>query len=290
MAGHALHGAERARLPDGPLPVFGIVTDCHYADRDVRGTRFYRDALPKLEACVAEMNRQRVDFLIELGDFKDQGGTAEQTLGYLREIEAVYARFRGARYHVLGNHDMDRISKAQFLGAVRNTGADPARGYYSFDCKGLHAVALDANFRKDGSDYDAGNFDWTQAYVPEKELAWLEQDLARTRLPVIVFTHQLLDADEGSVYVRNAAQVRQVLEASRRVLAVFQGHHHPGSCRELRGIHYYTLRGLIEGAGQENNAFAVVRAAADGGLDVRGHGKAVSRVLAGCGKAKGENG
>ena len=27
---------------------FGIITDSHYADREPAGTRFYRDALPKM--------------------------------------------------------------------------------------------------------------------------------------------------------------------------------------------------------------------------------------------------
>ena len=51
---------------------FGIVTDCHYAEADAAGTRFYRQSLDKLGECVSLMNAEKVDFLIELGDFKDQ--------------------------------------------------------------------------------------------------------------------------------------------------------------------------------------------------------------------------
>jgi hypothetical protein len=35
---------------------FGMVTDCHYADVDSAGTRFYRESLDKLSECVAHMN------------------------------------------------------------------------------------------------------------------------------------------------------------------------------------------------------------------------------------------
>lgn len=107
---------------------FGIVTDCHYAERDdPHGIRFYRESNVQLAECVAEMNRQKVDFMVELGDFKDLGESADATLTNLQTIEAVYRQFKGPRYHVLGNHDADRISKEQFLAHIENTGLPNVR-------------------------------------------------------------------------------------------------------------------------------------------------------------------
>ena len=90
---------------------FGIVTDAHYADTDPKGTRQYRESLSKMSECVTLMNDKKVDFLIELGDLKDQGepATEEATLKYLSAIEKVFGQFNGPRYHVLGNHDIDSI-------------------------------------------------------------------------------------------------------------------------------------------------------------------------------------
>jgi alkaline phosphatase len=81
------------------------------------------------------MNTQKVDFLVELGDFKDQNNPAieQRTLTYLRAVEKVFQKFNGATYHVLGNHDIDSISKEQFLTNVENTSIDQAKSYYSFD-------------------------------------------------------------------------------------------------------------------------------------------------------------
>ncbi len=264
----------------GPTVRFGIVTDCHYADADPVGTRFYRESLGKLAECVDRMNAERVDFLIELGDFKDENRPPieEKTLSHLQTAEAVFQRFHGRGYHVLGNHDMDSISKRQFLSRVENTGVDAGRSYYSFDVRGLHCIVLDANYRSDGSDYDHGHFDWTDANVPATELDWLRQDLAASHDPVIVFIHQLLDGT-GSVYVKNAPEVRQILEASGRVLAVFQGHHHPGAYSYISGIHYYTLKGMIEGHGADNNAYAVVDVHPDQSMTVTGYRKAPSMEL-----------
>jgi len=259
---------------------FGIVTDCHYADADALGTRFYRESLDKLTECVALMNAERVDFLIELGDFKDQNRppVEQRTLSYLQASEKVLQGFDGPTYHVLGNHDMDSISKMQFLTHVENTNIDSGRGYYSFDLNTLRCVVLDANYKADGTDYDHGNFDWTDANIPSEELDWLKQNLASAPGPVIVFIHQLLDGI-GSVYVNNAADVRQILQASGKVLAVFQGHHHSGSYSNIAGIHYYTLKALVEGSGPENNSYAIAEVYPDGGIIITGYRKAVSMQL-----------
>jgi hypothetical protein len=226
------------------------------------------------------MNTERVDFLIELGDFKDQDRppVEKNTLSYLQAVEKVFRNFNGPTYHVLGNHDMDSISKRQFLKQINNTNIDPGRSYYSFDSNGLHFVVLDANFRADGADYDHGNFDWTDANIPTKELLWLRNDLTSTPGPVIVFIHQLLDG-KGSVYVKNAEQVRQILEASGKVLAVFQGHHHSGSYNNIAGIHYYTLKALVEGQGAENNSYAIAEVHPDRSITVTGYRKAQSTQL-----------
>jgi len=256
---------------------FGIVTDCHYADADTLGTRFYRESLDKLTECVALMNAERIDFLIELGDVKDENRppVEQKTLSYLQAIEKVFQGFDGPTYHVLGNHDMDSISKIQFLRRVENTNIKSGRSYYSFDFNSLRCVVLDANYRTDGTDYEHGNFDWTDANIPSEELDWLRENLAAAPGPVIVFIHQLLDGT-GSVYVNNAADVRQILQASGKVLAVFQGHHHSGSYSNIAGIHYYTLKALVEGSGPENNSYAIAEVHPDGGIAITGYRKAVN--------------
>lgn len=260
---------------------FGIVADCHYADADTDGSRYYRQSLDKLDECVEVMNGERVDFLIELGDFKDEDRPAveEKTISYLQAAEQVFGKFKGPRRHVLGNHDADSISKEQFSASVENTGINAGNTYYSFDFKGAHFVVLDANYRVDGADYDHGNFDWTDANIPPAELEWLKDDLEGAHGPAIVFVHQLLDG-AGAHYVRNAAEVRAVLQSSGKVPAVFQGHQHSGGYSQIEGIHYYTLKAAVEGPGEENNAYAVVEVRPDGCIIVTGYRKAISRQLA----------
>jgi alkaline phosphatase len=259
---------------------FGMVTDCHYADRESAGTRHYRESLEKLAECVDFMNAQNVDFLIELGDMKDQAAQPDesQTLDYLQQIEGVFARFGGPRYHVLGNHDMDSISKTQFMAHAENTGIPADQTYYSFDAKGIHYVVLDANYTSAGADYDHGNFDWTDANIPGGQLDWLRGDLEKAELPVVVFCHQRLDG-AGDLFVNNAEPVRAALEASGKVLGVFHGHHHAGDYSLINGIHYYTLIAVVEGAGFENSAYAIIEIDSESNITVTGYRQAESKEL-----------
>ncbi|MBN2181443.1 MAG: metallophosphoesterase [Sedimentisphaerales bacterium] len=275
----SLPGCSQIILP-GTKARFGIITDSHYADTDTRNNRYYRESAAKLAECIDLMNQQKVDFLVELGDFKDQDEppVEEKTISHLRDIEKVFRRFRGPKYHVVGNHDIDSISKKQFLENIINTDIRAGSAYYSFESRGVHFVVLDANYRKDETAYDSGNFTWTDTHIPTLQLEWLRQDLAATSLPAIIFVHQLLDGT-GGLYVDNAREVRDVLQASGRVLAVFQGHKHDGDYKIIEGIHYYTLKAVVDGSGAENNSYAVVEVLGDNGITVTGYRKAVSREL-----------
>jgi predicted phosphodiesterase len=259
---------------------FGLVTDSHYADTDPRGTRYFRQSLDKMAECVDFMNAQGVQFLVANGDFKDQAADPAEadTIRYLQTIEDEFQKFNGPTYHVLGNHDMDSIAKTQFLESVGNTGIPSDQSYYSFDTGGVHFVVLDANFTSDGADYDRGNFDWRDTNVSPVELDWFRGDLAGTSNPVVVFVHQLLDG-EGDAFVNNSPDVRQALEDAGTVLAVFQGHLHPGRQSHIEGTHYYTLKAMVEGSGPDNSSYAVVEIDLDRGITVTGYRQAISASL-----------
>jgi 3',5'-cyclic AMP phosphodiesterase CpdA len=265
--------APAAQAP--PLVRFGVVTDIHYADIDPAGARTYRESDDKLSECVQVMNAKGAAFLLELGDFKDQDKTPDEasTLKYLETIESVFAGFRGPRYHVIGNHDTDSLSKAQFLAATPNTGIVPNATRYTFVSGGVRFVVLDASHRSDGSDYDHGNFDWSDSNVDAPQLGWLAKTLAASAEPGIVFVHQQLDGT-GAYYVKNAAQAREVLEQSGKVIAVLQGHRHEGAFSTINSIPYFTFKGLIEGSGPWNSSYSIVDVMPDLSVRVLGYRQA----------------
>ncbi|MFC1838236.1 metallophosphoesterase [Thermodesulfobacteriota bacterium] len=257
---------------------FGIVTDSHYADADPQYNRYFRESIEKMTECVELMNRQKVDFLIELGDFKDQNTPpAEQkTISYLQAIERSFQKFNGPKYHVLGNHDVDSISKEQYLKTITNTGISTPSTYYSFDRKGVHFIVLDANFLEDGTDYDHGNYKWNETFISDAELDWLRKDLAGTGLPAIVFSHQQLGG-LGMTDIQNAETVRAILQESGKVLAGFDGHNHNGGHNKIEGIHYYTLKAMVDGSGSKNSSYAIVEITPDRNIVVTGYRKAMTQ-------------
>lgn len=264
-----------------PKPLrFGWVTDVHYAEAAVKWGRYFTESIDKLSEAIALFNQANLDFIIETGDFKDQNEPPEKlkTKKYLRKVEAVFTQFKGNRYHVLGNHDVDSLSKSEFQALIENSLISQDNTYYYFDTGGFRCIVLDACFREDGVAYCNGNFKWYDTVIPEDELNWLSHVLKKSRQPVLVFVHQLLDG-EGELYVKNAFQVRRVLETYGNVMAVFQGHKHEGDYNEINGIHYITQKALVDGSGAENNSYSIVTFNGNGDIVIEGYRRAKSDVL-----------
>jgi len=251
---------------------FGWVTDIHYAFADPKGNRYYTESILKLREAIDLFKSLHLDFIIETGDFKDQNQPPvyEKTLEYLKDIENEFVKYKGDRFHVLGNHDVDSISKEDFLGLVENTGIPDVRSFYSFSKNGFKCIVLDACFRSDGKPYGKGNFDWTDVLIPDDQVVWLTGELEKSNRPVLIFVHQRLDG-EGNYFVNNSAGVRAVLEKSGKVLAVFQGHYHEGAYNKINDIHYITQKAVIEGSGIQNNSYSVVTVTGSGDIRIDGY-------------------
>ncbi len=230
----------------------GLVTDMHHADKAAVGTRYYRETLSKLQEAAAQFKKEKLETVVELGDFVDAAESVEKELGYLETIEAEFSHLCDDRHYVLGNHCVDTLTKDEFLRAVGKT-----ESYYSFDRSGVHFIVLDSCFRSDGKPYGRKNSQWTDANIPEAELKWLESDLMQAAGPVIVLAHQRLDPS-GNYEVRNSAAVREILQKSGKVRLVLQGHSHKNDLTEIEQIPYCTLAAMIEGGGEENNGYSIL--------------------------------
>ena len=242
----------------------GLVTDLHYADKPAGGSRYYRETPEKLAEAAAQFGRRKLAFVVELGDFIDAADDVATELGYLKKIDRDFAAICEQRHYVLGNHCVHTLTKQEFLGAVERP-----KSYYSFDAGEFHFIVLDACFRGDGTPYGRKNFEWTDPNLPPAEVEWLKADLKENSKPTIVFAHQRLDVSDH-YGVKNSGEVRQLLEASGNVLAVFQGHSHKNDHNDIGGIHYCTLVAMVEGSGVDNNGYSVMSLAGDGTIRLDG--------------------
>ncbi len=202
-----------------PRPLrFGVIADVH---QDIM-----HDGVERLRAFIDAMSAADPNFVVQLGDFcvpHDRN----------REFLETWNRFKGSKYHVIGNHDTDggfnRDQVVKYYGM-------PSR-YYSYDCKAVHFVVLDGNDR-------GGVAKGYPRHIGQEQLQWLAKDLRATKKPTVVFVHQPLDSKGG---VDNREDVRGVLEKANtdagwiKVMAVLAGHNHIDYVSSRNGIYYVTV-------------------------------------------------
>lgn len=230
----------------------GIITDMHYTTKADSDTRKYSVAMDKMKAFADGMASVKPAFVVELGDVVDTLSKETDPLRNLAQIETKFTSLPCPHYHVLGNHDFDNLKRNEFLDNITNTGIPQGQTWYSWDANGVHFIVLDADYTpKNYRPYDMNTpsdtfWNWTDTIVPPQELEWLKEDLRKTSLPTVLFSHQTLDrVDEQDHNIKNASAVRKILEDSGRVLAVISGHDHQGGYSNIKGIHYVVMNGNV---------------------------------------------
>ncbi len=230
----------------------GIITDMHKTPKADTETRKYSGSMAKMGAFMKAMETEKPNFIVELGDYVDMLTPETDPLKNLKEIDALFTSFNGPAFHVLGNHDFDNIKRDVFLQNVVNTGIPQGQTWYSWDAGGVHCIVLDADYTPDKfRPYDMNTpedtfWTWKDTSIPPQEMEWLKNDLQKTSLPTILFSHQTLDrTDDNDHNIKNASQVRALLEASGKVLAVISGHDHQGGYSNIKGIHYIVMNGNV---------------------------------------------
>ena len=257
----------------GPVR-FGLVADPHVADLDDAMGRRYRLAARRIEAAAKTLRAEGAEFLVEMGDLKDAGPDEAGTLANLAAAAGALKAFGGPVEPVLGNHDVDRISKAQFLrGFADGLGLpEPPAPFGAFDVRGVRFVRLDCDFFPDGRELDAGDRNHRDCTVPPDQVAWLRETLAAAPGPCVVFCHSPLTSDWDSV-VTNGAEVRAAMEEAGSVVAVFQAHTHADAFKQIEGIPYCTVPSICH----DDGPYELAEVAPDGRVRVLGFDGAPSR-------------
>ena len=207
---------------------FAIASDFHAPD--------IPDGEHRVATFIKAANDEKVDFIIELGDFCRLDSASQV-------YRDLWNSFPGSKYHVIGNHDMDRYTFEEYTQGMNM----PAR-YYSFDQGDFHFIVLDGNNLFDGKKYthyaranyyvDAKK----RAHIDPEQMEWLKKDLAATNKRCILFSHQSIEEA-----LNNGAEVRKILEAEnqragfKKVVMAFGGHNHSNYSKEINGITYVQI-------------------------------------------------
>lgn len=224
---------------------FALISDVHFGPQashqgKLRKLTHLSEGL--VASFVARMRGElRPDLVINLGDVLEDESLELDRERYARFVELL-AGIGKPVLHVAGNHDTVNLSPAQLC----ELWGDRTSLTYSQDHGGVHFSVLRS--------VQHGN---ERVEMPEEQLRWLERDLAQTALPSIVLMHHPASEMrlEGSrwfekqPYLCRIVQrraLRQVIEASGKVLAVFNGHVHWNHLDIIAGIPYVTLQSLSE--------------------------------------------
>ena len=207
---------------------FAIAPDFHAPD--------IPDGEHRVATFIKAANDEKVDFIIELGDFCRLDSASQV-------YRDLWNSFPSDKYNVIGNHDMDRYTFEEYTQGMNM----PAR-YYSFDQGDFHFIVLDGNNLFDGKKYthyaranyyvDAKK----RAHIDPEQMDWLKKDLAATNKRCILFSHQSIEEA-----LNNGAEVRKILEAEnqragfKKVVMAFGGHNHSNYSKEINGITYVQI-------------------------------------------------
>ena len=211
----------------------GFITDIHHG--------LCPDALERLDVFINEASSRKLDFIIQGGDFchPDENG---------RACINLWNSYHGEKFHVLGNHDMDKATKEEtmkFYG-MQNS-------YYSFDKGNFHFVVLDGNFIRQGGkykNYANANFyidQQNRSLVHPDQIDWLREDLHKTDKQSIIISHQAFDEIWDGWSSPSRFSVRKVIEEAnsntsfQKVIACFCGHHHLDAHSIINDIHYFQM-------------------------------------------------
>jgi 3',5'-cyclic-AMP phosphodiesterase len=223
----------------------GFVTDLHFGP-----AAYHEGKLRKLTHHAAELTREvvramndeiRPDLLVNLGDdIEDESREADLTR--YTECQDILRTAKAELVNVAGNHDTINLTRDDLTRIWRHEG--PL--FYAMDRGGFHLVVLHTLERKD-----------VEVRIPQAQLDWLKDDLARTTLPVVVLMHHSASEQnlEDSFWfkglahlalVKERAELRRIFEESGKVHAVFNGHVHRNHLDVIAGIPYVTIQSLIE--------------------------------------------
>ncbi|MCI8291720.1 MAG: hypothetical protein HFJ32_01430 [Clostridia bacterium] len=234
-----------------------VFSDIHYLDKrpekidfnlSRKLTQYSIEVTNKL---IDKINTDKPDISICLGDLiEDTFNHNKDIVNYTfiwNKLKSIQVPF----YSVMGNHDLRTMNSRQELEKIM--GYENAT--FSFNLKGYHFIILTTDIREDLGGEDGGIY--KAQCISKKEINWLKEDLAKNRLPCIIFTHFGLAEDKqmGNYWfeknpenglMNNRQEVKEIIKLDNNVIAIFNGHQHWNKQLIEDGKNYYVVGSLTD--------------------------------------------
>lgn len=237
-----------------------LITDIHHGSntnyKHLKGEEYVNLFGEEFEGASLKLIDQmnHCDLVINLGDLIHDE-EKEKDIATYSEGVSFFATMTRVE-HVIGNHDLRNLNMEDLSKIVKRD-----KEYFSFDHEEYHHLILGGTKKEPRGPH----------YIDEDQLQWLENDLKNTNLQTIVYCHFPLDNQDFSENyyfkgrpeggsISNRGFIRQILEKSTKVIAVFNGHTHFFHEETIKNIIYTTIPSFSENNGKDrpNHKFAVV--------------------------------
>ncbi len=265
----------------------GIIADCQYCECDAERNNYYKKAPQRLKEAVNELNKHELAFTVHLGDFINQDITSFDSL------VPTWNKLISNSYHVLGNHDFD---VADSLKPIVLEKLNLKKRYYSIDKNNWKFLFLDGTDLSYYGTFDSLKQQETQNYFNEiandslpyakvyngglsqEQFEWIENELEiakKNNQYVGLYCHfPLLPINNGNLW--NTKELYALIEKNKHVKIFMNGHKHKGDYVFKNGVHYLTLKGMVQT--KDSTAFVIADFYKDK-IKIKGYGRELNRVL-----------
>ena len=234
---------------DAQLLKIGFVTDWEYHERDY-ATKLSTKAPEFLNDAVEGINNKSPHLTIGGGDYVESTKlSSSKTKKMLKSINKTFRKIKtGKRYYLTGNHDLRSLRKSEYMKALGINYLHKV-----VDIRGFRIILLDTNFKEGGS--HRSDESYVEGYVSDAELKWLENNIAQSNSPVIIFSHHSPGRPNGRRDIKNSPAVRSVIENSGKVVAVISGHNPDQWTKTYSSVRYYVVNNLVNPKAKRTYAF-----------------------------------
>ncbi len=239
---------------------FAFITDIHIGNyRPEKGIfRKVTPLAPKLlEQFVQKMNDEfHPDFVIQGGDLIEDTNRSVDIKNFKKGL-AILAKLRCPVYHLIGNHEMRCLTKADLKRLLHCKNL-----YFSFDKQGFRFIFL----------FTEQPYPGKRIWLSAPQLPWLNRQI-QTKQKVIVFSHHsLVPVDtkgnfwfEGRpevTYINNYQEFQKIISGTNVKLCL-NGHLHWNRKKIINRVPFLTVQSLVENTsgnteGPPSNSYALI--------------------------------